>query len=145
MLNGRIAATPTWWGACEAPSWELLLPAIRGFDAVESVQEIAGKIGLDRPEGVNLTLAAKVPSGGIGLSETVQDGIFVPFGTGDVNIAEAVIAQEHSGYTGRCVLEQDTAIMGDAPAPDVGLIHDVRTCLDYLAREVEPRLATVTA
>ena len=91
-----------------------------------------------------MSLAKAVLSGEITLLKAVQDGIFVPFGTGDVNIADAVVALEQAGYAGRYVLEQDCAIMDAPPAEGEGPLEDVRTCLDYLAREVEPRLATAS-
>lgn len=118
--------------------------AIGGYDPVRFAQEHADRVGHVHLKDVNMSLASQVLSGEISLIKAVQDGIFVPLGTGDVDIAAAVVALESAGYTGRYVLEQDCAIMGAAPAQGEGPLSDVRTCLDYLAREVEPRLATVT-
>lgn len=49
------------------------------------------------------------------------------------------------GRTERYVREQDTADKGEAPAAGEGPIDEIRTTVDYLACEVEPRLATVSA
>jgi inosose dehydratase len=119
--------------------------AIGGVDPVQFAKDHADRIGHAHLKDVNMALASQVLSGEITLLKAVQERIFVPFGTGDVNIADAVVALEERGYTGRYVLEQDTAVMGQAPAAGEGPIDDVRICLDYLAREVEPRLATVSA
>ena len=118
--------------------------AIGGVDPVAFAQQHADRVGHVHLKDVNMSLAAQVLSGEISLIKAVQDGIFVPLGTGDVDIAAAVEALESSRYAGRYVLEQDCAIMGDAPAEGEGPLADVRVCLDYLVREVEPRLATAS-
>jgi inosose dehydratase len=118
--------------------------AIGGVDPVAFARENADRVGHAHLKDVNMSLASAVLSGDISLIKAVQDGIFVPFGQGDVNIAEAVLALEAAGYAGRYVLEQDCAIMGAAPAEGAGPLDDVRICLDYLAREVEPRLETAS-
>ena len=119
--------------------------AIGGTDPLEFARENADRVGIAHLKDVNLALAEKAMSRELSLLEAVQAGMFVPFGAGDVPIADIVLELESAGYAGRYVLEQDTAIMGDEPAPGEGPIVDVRTSVDYLRREVAPRLVGASA
>lgn len=114
--------------------------AIGGTDPVAFTKENADRIGHAHLKDVNMSLAGKVMSREISLLQAVQQGIFVPFGHGDVDIAAVVLELEKSGYQGRYVLEQDTAIMDGEPAEGSGPIDDVRTCINYLLTEVAPQL-----
>jgi malonate-semialdehyde dehydrogenase (acetylating)/methylmalonate-semialdehyde dehydrogenase len=56
--------------------------------------------------------------------------MFVPLGTGDVDVTGIVAALEGAGYRGWYVLEQDVMLPGE---PDgEGPVADVRRCLAYL-------------
>jgi len=70
----------------------------------------------------------------------VQDGLFMPLGSGDVPIAEVVEVLEAQGYRGWYVIEQDTALTDGLPAEGEGPITQVRTSLDYLRTVVAARL-----
>lgn len=115
--------------------------SIGGTDPLQFARDNADRVGISHLKDVDMSLAAKAMSRELSLLEAVQAGMFVPFGRGDVPIADIVLELERSGYAGRYVLEQDTAIMGDEPAIGEGPIEDVRTSIDYLRREVVPNLA----
>ncbi len=79
---------------------------------------------------VDGALAAQVVDGSLTFADAVRSGMFVPLGTGDVDITGIVDSLEGSGYQGWYVLEQDVMLPGD---PDgEGPVADVRQCLDYL-------------
>jgi inosose dehydratase len=114
--------------------------SIGGTDPLQFAREHSDRVGICHLKDVDMSLAAQAMSRELTLLEAVQKGIFVPFGRGDVPIAEIVLELERAGYSGRYVLEQDTAIMGDEPAIGEGPIEDVRTSLEYLRRMVVPNL-----
>ena len=107
--------------------------AIGGTDPLEFARDNAERVGLAHLKDVKLDIARRAMSRELSLLQAVQAGMFVPFGKGDVPISEIVVELERSGYDGLYVLEQDTAIMGDIPAPGEGPVEDVRASLSYLA------------
>jgi len=111
--------------------------AIGGTDPLQFARDNAERVGIAHLKDVNLALADKAMSRELSLLQAVQAGIFVPFGEGDVPIADIVRELEAQGYQGRYVLEQDTAIMGDEPAAGEGPIESMRISVDYLRRKVE--------
>jgi inosose dehydratase len=79
---------------------------------------------------VDRALAAQVVEGGITFAEGVRQGMFVPLGTGSVDVSGIVGTLEGAGYRGWYVLEQDVMLPGE---PDgEGPVADVRQCLSYL-------------
>jgi inosose dehydratase len=58
--------------------------------------------------------------------------LFVPLGTGTVDVSGIVEILEGAGYQGWYVLEQD--VMLDAAPADDGPASDVRKSLDFLLR-----------
>lgn len=82
---------------------------------------------------VDAALAAQVVAGQIGFAEGVRAGMFVPLGTGSVDVVGIVEVLEKSGYQGWYVLEQDVMLPSE---PDgEGPIADVRQCLAYLTAD----------
>jgi inosose dehydratase len=79
---------------------------------------------------VDSALAARVVAGEITFAEGVRAGLFVPLGTGSVDVAGIVDSLERAGYQGWYVLEQDV-MLPDEPDGE-GPVADVRQCLDYL-------------
>lgn len=79
---------------------------------------------------VSSALAAQVVAGSLTFAEAVRQGMFVPLGTGDVDVSGIVASLEDAGYRGWYVLEQDVMLPG-APEGD-GPVADVRQCLEYL-------------
>jgi inosose dehydratase len=79
---------------------------------------------------VDSALAAQVVGGSVTFADAVRGGLFVPLGTGDVDVDGIVDTLERAGYRGWYVLEQDVMLPDD---PDgEGPVADVRQCLDYL-------------
>jgi inosose dehydratase len=110
--------------------------AIGGVDPVEFARDFADRVAHVHLKDVDLSVARRVASRELSLLHGVQEGLFRSLGNGDVPIDEVITALERAGYRGRYVLEQDTAIMGDAPAPDTGPVEDVRTSVEYLRTKV---------
>jgi inosose dehydratase len=79
---------------------------------------------------VDSALAARVADGSLTFADAVREGMFVPLGTGNVDVAGIVETLEGAGYRGWYVLEQDVMLPGE-PDGD-GPVVDVRQCLDYL-------------
>ena len=64
----------------------------------------------------------------------MQQGLFRPLGAGDVPVGAVVAELEQAGYSGWYVLEQDIAILGEAPPPGTGPSDDVRRSIEFLNR-----------
>ena len=79
---------------------------------------------------VDSALAAQVVDGSLTFADAVREGMFVPLGTGDVDITGIVDSLEGSDYQGWYVLEQDVMLPGEPD--DEGPVADVRQCLAYL-------------
>jgi inosose dehydratase len=79
---------------------------------------------------VDSALADRVADGSLTFADAVRDGMFVPLGTGNVDVTGIVDLLEGAGYQGWYVLEQDV-MLPDEPDGD-GPLADVRQCLDYL-------------
>lgn len=79
---------------------------------------------------VDSALSARVVAGELTFAEAVRAGMFVPLGTGDVDVSGIVETLEGAGYQGWYVLEQDVMLSG--PPDDEGPVADVRRCLAYL-------------
>jgi inosose dehydratase len=79
---------------------------------------------------VDSALSARVVAGELTFAEAVRAGMFVPLGTGDVDVSGIVERLEGAGYQGWYVLEQDVMLPG--PPDGDGPVADVRQCLAYL-------------
>ena len=79
---------------------------------------------------VDSALAGRVVDGSLTFAEAVRAGLFVPLGSGSVDVTGIVDILEGAGYQGWYVLEQDVMLPGE-PDGD-GPVADVRQCLDYL-------------
>jgi inosose dehydratase len=101
-----------------------------GGDPVTLAQQRAGRIAHVHLKDVRLEIALKVRSGELTYTEGVAQGMYVPLGEGDVDIASIVNSLEDHGYSGWYVLEQDT-ILTEAPG-EAGPLDDVRTSLHHL-------------
>jgi inosose dehydratase len=82
---------------------------------------------------VDTRLAEKVRAGALSYTDAIPKGLFIPLGSGDLDIAGLVGALRDEGYAGWFVLEQD--VMLDGEPSGEGPVADVRTCLGHL-REV---------
>ena len=82
---------------------------------------------------VDPVAADRVRSGEVPFRQAVVDGMFVPLGAGDVDIAGVVHTLEKSGFSGWYVLEQDVALSAD-PEPAGGPKADAEVSVDFLRR-----------
>jgi inosose dehydratase len=103
---------------------------IGGGDPVEIARKHPGRIAHVHLKDVRLDWARRVQTGQETYTAAVAGGMYVPLGTGDVDIAAIVSALEDHGYTGWYVLEQDTILTG-APAGE-GPAADVRASVEHL-------------
>ncbi|MDR1808604.1 MAG: TIM barrel protein [Propionibacteriaceae bacterium] len=103
---------------------------IGGTDPVAITQEWASRIAHVHAKDVNDALAAKVRAKELTYQEAVAQGMYVPLGTGDVDIKAIVTALNAVGYNGWYVMEQDT-ILPEEPK-DEGPLAAVRQSIAYL-------------
>ncbi len=103
---------------------------IGGADPVDVAARWATRIGHVHLKDVRLDLAARVRSGELGYTQAVHEGVYVPLGDGDVDVAAIVGHLDATGYDGWYVLEQDTALSADSPADAPG--RDVARSLAHL-------------
>jgi inosose dehydratase len=108
---------------------------IGGGDPVTLARQYPDRIGHVHLKDVRAPLAAQVRSGGLTYTEAVEAGMYVPLGTGDVDIAAIVSSLERAGYDGWYVLEQDTVLDAPIESAENVCVADVRTSLAHL-REV---------
>ena len=104
--------------------------AAAGADPGAIVAAHPGRVRHVHLKDVESTLAAQVVAGTLTFAEAVRDGMFVPLGTGTVDVTGIVGTLEGAGYRGWYVLEQDVMLAGE-PDGD-GPVADVRACLAYL-------------
>ncbi len=112
---------------------------IGGTDPVELARRHGDRIGHIHLKDVRAELAAEVRGGSLEYSEAVRRGLYVPLGTGDVDIAALVREVHAAGYRGWYVIEQDTALRpGDSAERSTA---DARESLRHLA-EIAAGLAS---
>jgi inosose dehydratase len=108
--------------------------AAAGADPAAIVAAHPARVRHVHLKDVDSALAARVVGGELTFAEAVRAGLFVPLGTGSVDIAGIVAGLEGAGYAGWYVLEQDVMLPGE---PDgEGPVADVRACLRYLTGSV---------
>ncbi len=104
---------------------------IGGTDPLTLAREIPDRVEHTHLKDVDESLANKVRSGELTYTRAVAAGMYVPLGTGDVDIAGIVAALEENGYDGWYVMEQDTILEGepdsrpDAPGPLADVVASV--------------------
>jgi inosose dehydratase len=103
---------------------------IGGTDPVELAGRYPDRIGHLHLKDVRADLADQVRAGGLGYTEAVGRGMYVPLGQGDVDIAAVVRSVREAGYDGWFVLEQDTALGERSPVDTPRL--DTSRSLQYL-------------
>ncbi|NNG34725.1 TIM barrel protein [Nakamurella aerolata] len=111
---------------------------IGGGDPVALATEHPDRIAHVHLKDVNAALAGQVRSGAVAYAAAVADGLYVPLGAGDVDVAAIVRALEQNGYQGWYVLEQDAVLSGD-PATDPNAadpLDDVRTSIAFIRSTV---------
>ena len=102
-----------------------------GGDPMELARTAAKRIIHVHLKDVDGAAADRVRSGETAFRQAVTDGMFVPLGTGAVDVAGVIRTLETAGYTGWYVLEQDTALATE-PAPGKGPKVDALASVAYL-------------
>jgi inosose dehydratase len=105
---------------------------IGGGDPVAVAVEHPGRIAHCHLKDVRMDWARRVQEGSATYTEAVAAGMYVPLGTGDVDIAAIVRALEANAYAGWYVLEQDTILTGPPAETGVDPLADVRTSLAHV-------------
>jgi inosose dehydratase len=105
---------------------------IGGGDPVAVAVAHPGRIGHVHLKDVRVELARRVQRAELTYTDAVSAGMYVPLGTGDVDIAAIVGALEAAGYAGWYVLEQDTVLSGPPDETGVDPASDVRASLAHI-------------
>lgn len=105
---------------------------IGGGDPVALAKAHPDRIGHVHLKDVRAGLAHEVQTGAKSYTEAVAEGMYVPLGRGDVDIATIVRSLEDAGYRGWYVLEQDTILAGSPADTGVDPVADVRASIDQL-------------
>lgn len=103
---------------------------IGGNDAVTLTASAPDRIAHAHLKDVRADLAAQVRRGQISYTQAVADGMYVPLGTGDVDLAGILGTLQSAGYDGWYVMEQDTVLTGPEQAD--AALADVRASLAFL-------------
>jgi len=115
---------------------------IGGGDPVRVAVDHPDRIGHVHLKDVRRDLADRVRRAELTYTEGVAQGMYVPLGAGDVDVAAIVQALEGSGYGGWYVLEQDTILTGSPVDTGVDPCTDVRTCVAHILAVAERLVAT---
>ncbi len=110
---------------------------IGGGDPVRLAVEHPERIGHVHLKDVRLDLARAVRAGELTYTEGVVRGMYVPLGSGDVDVAAIIGSLEGAGYTGWYVLEQDTVLAGDPAVTGVDPLADVRVSVAHVLAVAE--------
>lgn len=103
---------------------------VGGTNPLELVRDHADRVGIAHLKDVRAEIATRVMNGELGFVQAVKEGMFVPLGEGDCDIAQIVRRLQESGYTGWYVMEQD-AVLGTENDGDAAR-DDVRASIDFL-------------
>jgi inosose dehydratase len=103
---------------------------IGGTDPLQLAREVPGRIAHAHLKDVDAAMAARVQAGELTYTEAVRQGMYMPLGSGDVDIAGTVAALRNDGYDGWFVMEQDTILDGEPT--DEGPVRDVRRSVAFM-------------
>jgi inosose dehydratase len=112
---------------------------IGGTDPVAFVAKHADRVAHSHLKDVNLEVASRVQSGEITYYEGILEGMYVPLGTGDVDVRSIVRGLLSAGYDGWFVLEQDNVI-NEEPVVGAGPFADAKASVEFI-RAVAAELA----
>lgn len=104
---------------------------LSGVDPLQVVKDAGDRVLHVHIKDLTNDMAEKVRAGEIPFRQATIDGMFVPAGSGDVDIAGVVKYLEGRGYQGWYVLEQDCSLTGD-PEPGTGPIEDAKASVEFL-------------
>lgn len=103
---------------------------IGGNDVLALTASAPDRIAHAHLKDVRADLAAAVRQGDLSYTEAVAAGMYVPLGTGDVDLTGILGVLGTAGYAGWYVLEQDTILSGPGQAD--AALTDVAQSLAYL-------------
>ncbi|QNK80993.1 sugar phosphate isomerase/epimerase [Nakamurella sp. PAMC28650] len=109
---------------------------IGGNDVVSLAASAPDRIAHTHLKDVRADLAQRVQRGEITYTEAVAAGLYVPLGTGDVDLLGILGILENAGYAGWYVMEQDTILSGPEQAVDA--LADVAASLAFLTGALIP-------
>jgi inosose dehydratase len=107
---------------------------IGGGDPVAVAGEHPERIGHVHLKDVRLDLARRVQAGELTYTDAVAQGMYVPLGEGDVDVAAIIGSLEGAGYSGWYVLEQDTILTADPAETGLDPAADVRASVAHVVR-----------
>ncbi len=107
-----------------------------GTDPVDLAKIAGDRVRHVHLKDVDPVAAERVRSGQALFRDSVSDGMFVPLGSGAVDIAGTIESLEASGFDGWYVLEQDTALAAEPP-PGAGPLSDALASVAYLRSLVD--------
>lgn len=105
---------------------------VGGTDPVLLTRDYPDRVVHVHLKDVDAVLAQRVRAGRLTFADAVRAGLFVPLGTGSVNLTEMISTLRAQAYAGWYVLEQD--VMLDGPDEADGVAGDVRISLEHLRR-----------
>ncbi|PVG83165.1 inosose dehydratase [Nocardioides gansuensis] len=104
---------------------------VGGADPVELARAATDRIRHTHLKDVRADVAERVRARELTYTDGVRQGLYVPLGQGDVDVAAIVRTLEDAGYQGWYVMEQDT-ILDAEPQAGAGPVAEVRTGLEFL-------------
>jgi len=112
---------------------------IGGTDPVAFSAKHADRVAHSHLKDVNLSIANRVQSGEITYYQGVLEGMYVPLGTGDVDVRAIVSNLIAAGFDGWFALEQDN-VVSEEPGAGEGPIADARASVEFIHSVVDSLL-----
>ncbi len=104
---------------------------IGGTDPVEFAAKHANRVAHSHLKDVNLAVAKRVQDGEITYYQGILEGMYVPLGTGDVDVRSIVSNLISAGFDGWFVLEQDNVINA-LPDEKQGPFADAKASVEFI-------------
>ena len=105
--------------------------ALAGADPVEMAKAATGRVAHVHLKDLDPGLAERVRSGSLAFRQAVIDGLFVPLGSGSVDVRGFIEALENDDYHGWYVIEQDI-VLDTEPGPGEGPIIAAAESFSFL-------------
>ena len=109
---------------------------IGGNDVVALTTSAPDRIAHTHLKDVRADLAGQVQRGELTYTEAVAAGMYVPLGTGDVDLTGILGVLHTAGYSGWYVMEQDTILSG--PEQAAAALDDIAASLAFLTGVLAP-------